>query len=170
MSDEEKLKSDDDITNIENSPTISSKRKTLPRRQKKLRELERDPGENIARKNIFKNDSDVDTSVIDCTPETNRTKTDLGRNKVDLGKKKGNNSSKSFTLTQMFTKSVKRKVKPIENNISLDNEATENYYEENSDDEQMQISDLLNFINKNDQNEEDNQDNEETDNPNTPNK
>lgn len=141
ISDEEKSNIDDDITNIESSPTITNKYKKIHKRVQKS-----DHKENLVNRNVFQKDSDHDMSVIDCTPETSRTRTDI-KTKGDLSKKRSK-QSKSTRSNQLFSKSLKRKVKSLDNNIKLDNDSDETYYEENSDGEQMQITDLLSYINK----------------------
>lgn len=146
-SDEDKV--DDDITNITTSPTISKKYKKLPRRVTKTKRETLVCKDNIIRKNIFPKEPDHEMSVIDCTPESKKTKTDISKNKTDLKKKK-TKPPKQKTLKEMFPKSSKRKVKPFEDAFTLD-ETDNNYYEENSDDEQMELSDLLLYINRNEQ-------------------
>lgn len=112
-----------------------------------------DQNVNDCAKNIFQKDLELDMSVIDCTPETNRTKTDIIRTKINLSKKRSNNS---HTLTQMFSKSIKRKVKPPDNKKKLEHvESEETFYEDNSDEEPMHLTDLLDYINNDEQMETD---------------
>lgn len=153
ISDEEKPTPENPVCNIKTSPTIRNKNKKIPSLVNSYKKRKFDQKVNDCTKNIFQKDLDLDMSVIDCTPESNRTKHDTVRNKINLSKKRLNNS---HTLTQMFSKSIKRKVKTTDNKKKLDcAEGEETFYEDNSNEEPMHLTDLLDFINNDEQMETD---------------
>lgn len=141
LSDEDKTHVDGFESTIQTSPTINNKHK------RKFRKKTLSPKDNNCKKNIFQREFDHEMSVVEGTPQNDRTKNE--RSYIGTRER-----------SELFPK--KRKVKTCERKVHPDKvDSMEIDYAENSDDEPLQLTDLLNYINKEDV---DNTDQDEKDN------
>ncbi|XP_018568346.1 uncharacterized protein LOC108908708 isoform X1 [Anoplophora glabripennis] len=159
--------SEDDVINIEGSPTIKKRRKRYkvipnPPAFSIITECQEKPVtpvetiRNSVKTNLFKTPvvkSHLDFSVIEGTPEiiTNKSKTSSRVSDFLSKKKFKNRKSNNSTLTQMFKNSSRR----TQNEKPDDGaDSDETFYEDSTSVSKMGITDLLDYINKSDSNKQ----------------
>ncbi|CAG9819184.1 unnamed protein product [Phaedon cochleariae] len=151
--------SDDDKTNIEKSPTLISKcrkqKSKFPRMPKAKHQLIQFNTPECVPKNIFKTrKSDLETSIIDCTPDLKIKKSD-SRVGDFLSKKKCQRTKNISTLTQMFANTPKPKsIKNQKTDDAIDSDET--CIDGNKSKSKMSITDLLKFVNEDENETEEN--------------